>query len=68
MVYMRFSLVSRNTWEAFTPAKSSERIATVWKSRGKSRAAFNEDQAVSPDELDSISEFMKDLERERKAA
>jgi hypothetical protein len=59
MTYMRFTPVARNTWEVFTPVKSSERIATIWKSRGQCRAVLNEDHAVSPEELDSLSVFMR---------
>ena len=61
MLYMRFSPVSRNKWDVYTPVKSAKPIATVTRRRGKCFATTTA-HAINREELAAISAFMDERE------
>jgi hypothetical protein len=63
MLYMRFSPVSRTTWEVSAPVKSTKPIATITRRRGKCLVTGTGGHALNREELASISAFMREQER-----
>lgn len=64
MLYMRFSPVSRNTWEVSTPVKSTKPIATITRSRNRQcSVTVCSDHALSREEMSCLSSFMQERER-----
>lgn len=62
MLYMRFSPISRNTWEVSTPVKSAKPIATITRRRGRCLVTTS-GRALNREELLSLSTFMQDRDR-----
>jgi hypothetical protein len=59
MLYMRFSPVALNQWEAST---KSNPIAKVTRRNGRCSIAVTANRVLSRDELDILSVFMRDKE------
>lgn len=64
MLYMRFSPVSRNTWNVSTPVKSAKPIATIKRSRNRQcSVTISLDHALSRKEMFCLSAFIREHER-----
>jgi hypothetical protein len=60
MLIMRFSLISRNQWEAST---KSEPIAKVTRRKGRCSVSVTANRPLNREELDSLSVFMREQEQ-----
>jgi hypothetical protein len=64
MLYMRFSPVSRNTWNVSTPVKSAKPIATIKRSRNRQcSVTISPDHALSRKEMFCLSSFIREHEQ-----
>lgn len=63
MLYVRFSPISPDQWEVFTPVKSTVPIAKVTLyDDGQCSAAITAGHAISTEERSSISVFLEEQE------
>ncbi len=62
MLYMRFSPITRNQWNVFTPVKSANPIAIVKRHNGTCSATLKTTRALNRAELTILSAFMRERE------
>lgn len=63
MLYMFFSSIRPNQWEAVTPVKSTKPVATITRRRGKCSASITAGRALNSEELSGLSAFMQEHSR-----
>lgn len=63
MLYARLTPVARNQWDVVTPVKSTKPIANVQFHRN-GHCSVKIYRALSHEELDTVHDFMHDLENE----
>jgi hypothetical protein len=63
MLFMRFSPVSRTTWEVSAPVKSTKPIATITRRKGQCSVTMTAKHALDSAELAALSCFMQEHER-----
>ena len=63
MLFMRFSPVSRTTWEVSAPVKSTKPIATITHRKGQYSVTVTAEHALDRAELAALSAFMREHEQ-----
>ena len=63
MLFMRFSPVSRTTWEVSAPVKSTKPIAMITRRKGQCSVTVIAERALDRAEMAALSCFMQERER-----